>query len=311
MSDRLPQPLAESLLPAAAERASATPVPSLQRPSLTAASRGSGTLVEQSLPALQAWMLEAICGEAPAATRGVVVDGPRLGGAERLGIYRYAYTARLRECLQDDYPVLARSLGDACFEALCLEYVARHPSSAFSLNEFGRHMPELCRHSPLLAAGDFYAELARLEWTLLEVTHAALSPPLDLQALQQVAPEDWARARLTPSASLRVLTFEYPVNAHFQACRAHDIVQPPPAASPSATAVYRRGVELWRMDLTPAMNRVLAALMRGERLADALGQIAVDEQDPEALAEAERSVMVWFQAWVTSSFFTAISIDPA
>jgi hypothetical protein len=115
---------------------------------------------------------------------------------------------------------------------------------------------------------------------------------------------------VTPSESLRLLRFEYPVNAHFQACRANGVVLPPPAASPCATAVYRRGVELWRMDLTQAMTRVLGALVRGEQLGHALQQIGVDERDPQAIAEAERSVMVWFQTWVASSFFSAVAIDP-
>lgn len=310
MSDRLPEPQPERLLPTAAERASATP---LYTP-LAAAERREAAVeaVPGDLQGLQAWMLAAICDDVAPATQGVLVDGPRLTGAERLGIYRYGYTARLRECLQDDYPVLARSVGEACFEALCREYVQRYPSRSFSLNAYGRHMPELCLSSPLLAAGAagaFYAELAQLELSLLEVTHACAPAPLDAQTLQQIAPQAWAGARLTPSESLRVLTFQYPVNAYFQACRMHDLVQPPPAASPSATAVYRKGVELWRMDLTPAMTRVLQALIRGEPLAEALAQIAVDERDPEAIAEAERSVMVWFQTWVTSTFFSAVRVD--
>lgn len=309
MSDRLPQPLAEHLTPTAAERASATPAPLPLRAAPRGSAQPRGAPIQHDLPALQAWMLEAICADAPPATRGVVVDGPRLSADDRLGIYRYAYTARLRECLQDDYPVLAQSLGEARFEVLCRQYVQRYPSSSYSLNGFGRHMPQLCRDSDL-PAGDFYAELATLELSLLEVIHAPAPAALDTSVLQQIAPDAWGRARFTPSESLRLLRFEYPVNAHFQACRANGVVLPPPAASPCATAVYRRGVELWRMDLTQAMTRVLGALVRGEQLGHALQQIGVDERDPQAIAEAERSVMVWFQTWVASSFFSAVAIDP-
>jgi len=307
VSDRLPQPMAADGPAYAAERASATPAHVWTQAPRAAHPRDAHLPRPAGLHALQTWLVEAICGPEPAATAGVVKDGPRLSGAERLDIYRHAYSARLQECLRDDYPVLAQTLGDARFARLCQEYVARHPSRGPSLNAFGRHMPELCRSTrELQSAAAFYAELASLEWALVEVTHAAGPAPLSLQDLQRVPPDAWGRARLTGSAALRVLRFEHPVNAHYQACRAHGEVLPLPAASPSATAVYRRGVELWRMDLTPAMTRVLRALLGDASLAEALGCIYVDASDPAAVAEAERSVMTWFQSWVANGFFSAV-----
>ena len=63
------------------------------------------------------------------------------------------------------------------------------------------------------------------------------------------------------------------------------------------------------MDLTPAMTRVLSALFAEASIGEALNQIHVDEQDPSALAEAERSVTVWFSAWVRAGFFASFAID--
>lgn len=259
----------------------------------------------RDLQGLQGWLLDAICGPDAPPVAGIVLDGPRLSGAERLAVYRHAYLARLRECLRDDYPVLARTLGEARFAELCDAYIARHPSRGPSLNAFGRHMPELCRS--LASDGAFCSELATLEWALVEVTHAEAAVPLALEALQRIAPAEWERVRLTGSEALRVLCFEHPVNAHYQACRAEDLLLPLPARCPSATAIYRRGVELWRMDLTPAMTRVLQALLRGEALGQALTRLYVDEHDAAAVAEAERSVLTWFQAWVQSGFFSGIT----
>jgi hypothetical protein len=62
------------------------------------------------------------------------------------------------------------------------------------------------------------------------------------------------------------------------------------------------------MDLTPAMTRVLDALLEGMTIEESLGRIGVDETDPAALAEAERSVMVWFSEWMQGGFFAGVEL---
>ena len=259
-----------------------------------------------ALHELQAWMLDAICETAPPASAAIVTDGPRLSGRERLEIYRHAYTARLTECLRDDYPVLAATLGEDRFEALCREYIALHPSRCPNLNAFGRHMASLCASTNALCHERFWAELAALEWALVEVTHAETPVPLDPNELQQIPADAWAGARLIGSQALRVLSFEYPINAHFQAYRGEGTLLPPPAARPSTTAVYRHDVTLWRMDLPAAMAPVLRALLAGEPIGGALAQLQVDAQDAGALADAQQRLMKSFRDWVANGFFIRV-----
>jgi len=57
------------------------------------------------------------------------------------------------------------------------------------------------------------------------------------------------------------------------------------------------------------MTRVLDALLEGVTIEESLGRIGVDESDPAALAEAERSVMVWFSEWMQGGFFAGIELD--
>jgi hypothetical protein len=72
--------------------------------------------------------------------------------------------------------------------------------------------------------------------------------------------------------------------------------------------VYRRGFVVWRMDLTPAMAGLLDALFGGATLGEALGAIAVHAEDADALAEAERNVMLWFREWVAGGFFARVEL---
>lgn len=308
MADRLPEPRAMPLPPSAAERASATP--GVGQTGAANVQPRQGLPLPRSLREQQAWLLDAITAPEPRDPSGVVRERPKLSAAGRLHIYRHAYRARLVEVLRDDYAVLAESIGDDAFEALCHVYIEQHPSRSANLNHYGQHMASVCAASEL-PARVFLSELAALEWALVEVIHAEAGT-LDPEALQRVPPEAWAGARLVPSDALRLLRFTHPVNAYYQACRTRETgapTPPLPAAGASATAVYRRDPTLWRMDLTPAMTRVLAALLTERTIAEALAQIGVDEHDHAALGEAERSVMTWFQAWVSSGFFSGVRVD--
>lgn len=222
---------------------------------------------------VQVWMVSAITGTEVNRVNPerFVTRGPRMSAAERLEVYRSAYRARLVECLRDDYPVLARTLGDDRFESLARAYIERHPSSSPNLNRFGGHVPRFVREQKMSWAGipaRFASELASLEWSIVEVVHADASDSLDVSELQRSPPERWAGAHFVSSEAVRLHRFEYPVNAYYQARLERDDVtgHAVPLPSPSVTVVYRKNVKVWRMDLTPMMASVLTPLLSGEPL---------------------------------------------
>ncbi len=231
---------------------------------------------------------------------GIVKPTDRMTAVERMGIYQYAYHARLVGCLEDDYPVVADALGASRFELLARKYIEAHPSDRPNLNPFGRHFPEfVATQKAWLDDWAFIRDLARLEWALVEVLHAAPHEGLSMASLEALPQVEWPEIRLPPSPTLRFLELDYPVNAYFQANRRGESVAIP-APSPSATAVYRVGYRLWRMDLSPAMAEVLGALVRGATLGEALACL----EDPRFAEEVkETQVMVWFKEWVVGGFF--------
>jgi hypothetical protein len=314
VSDRLPSPVRDGAGEAPLfERASATSARVVTFGNALGAVTAKEALPFASLRELEERMVEAITGSEAAATAAAlrITAGPSLDARQRLEIYRFGYRARLVECLDDDYPMLARTLGASVFEQLAHQYIERFPSRSPSLNAFGRRMSELCRVADLGeydALRPFLAELAALEWALVEIIHAKEPPPFDLAALKAIPVERWGTARLRRSDAVRVLHFDYPVNAYYQACRLQNQLPTIPSPARSATAVYRRSWKLWRMDLTPAMTRVIDALLDGVTIEESLGRIGVDESNPDALAEAERSVMVWFSEWMQGGFFAGIEL---
>jgi hypothetical protein len=245
----------------------------------------------------------ALAGE---PTERVILAGAMTSAVEGLEVYHHAYRSRLIECLVDDYPALHHALGAEAFAAVAARYIVRHPSRSPNLNAFGRHMETFCRAQEDPQAG-FWADLARLEWALVEILHAEDAPALAGEELARYPMEAWSDARLLPSHTLRICRFDYPVNAFFQAFK-NDETPQVPAPAPLALAVYRQGFTLWRMVLTPTMADLLEDLVGGATLGDAVGAMEKRIRDPDALSEAARDVMAWFSSWVQGGFFRGVAI---
>jgi hypothetical protein len=329
VTDRRPEPTEAKGDAFIHERASATPRSPVSRAGAVRAvtARRKVPAAKASLRALQEWFEDVITNPgAPAdgvagAKHGgafgvrsakdlerVVTAGPRQTALRRLAVYHHAYRARLVEVLADDFPSVQRTVGEDAFEALCHAYVEKHPSRDPNLNHYGKKVPAFLAARRSLEGRRFLSDLAALEWAMIEAIHAPDAAVLDPAALASVPPERWAYARLPKSDSLRILRFAYPANRYLQALR--DGKGPSvPAREASATAVYRHGKRIWRMDLTPAMAGLLDDLFAGQTLGEALGSIEAHAEGPDALAEAERQVMVWFRAWVEGGFFARVEFD--
>ncbi len=233
------------------------------------------------------------------AVEEIVTPSARMTAVDRLGIYQFAYHARLVECLADDYPAVKTAIGEDTFETVARRYIAKHPSQNANLNSFGSSFAGfVAEQSDWLEHHAFLADLARLEWAMVEVLHAPAAPALLLSGLSQLAPEAWGRIELSPAPTLRFLELDHPANAFLQATRDGESPEIPPPAW-SATAVYRQGYTIWRMGFTRPMARVLSALLEGQNLSDALDRLDVADT-------SEGDVMVWFREWVSGGFFSAI-----
>jgi hypothetical protein len=261
------------------------------------------------LGAQQGWLSRAITGaSAPPDAARMIAPGPRMTPGERLQIYRDGYRGRLVECLADDYAAVRFLLGEGPFEAMAHAYIDEHPSQSPNLNGFGRSMgPFLAERAEAAGAPGvdlFAADLARLEWAIVEAIHAAPSPPLTLDRFEPMTPDEWATARLIPAASVRILRLGHDANAYYQAFR-DDARPSAPGPTSSATLVHRKGWVVWRSDLTPAMARLLEAIVAGAPLGEALDTSISDEDEDEG---TQAHVTHWFRDWVGGGVFTAVEL---
>ncbi len=78
----------------------------------------------------------------PGEIEQVVGRSAALDGLERLEIYARAYYARLVECMEAEFPILARAVGEELFREFAVGYLECYPSRSYTLNHLGGRFAE-------------------------------------------------------------------------------------------------------------------------------------------------------------------------
>lgn len=274
------------------------------------------------LPRLQRWMQEVVVQPgtveeaiaSPAAEReivaarleDVVTPSHSLTSAERVGVYHGMYLMRMEEALAADYPAIRYQLGDHQFAHLVREYVGQHPSTSYTLNRLGDHLPLFFLEHPEWPRATFLHDLARLELALTEVFDEQESEGVAASDLESVPPEAWATARLRPIPAFRLLAFNYAVVPHLTAYH-HDRPSPEPRRRASWVAVYRRQYSVLRLELSRAEHDLLRALVDGIPLGEALATAASTTKGSRQQARVFR----WFRTWISEGLFAAVDAEAA
>jgi Putative DNA-binding domain len=235
--------------------------------------------------------------------RTVVLPSKTLSSFERLDIYREMYLLRMEEALSTDYPGLKHFLGDAEFLRMVERYVEVYPSSSYTLNRLGDHLPEFVATMANLPKRDFCHELARLELALTGVFDAGETPALTPEAVRAVPQEAWETAQLKPIDAFGLLEFEYPVSRYLGFV---DKENPAPRLARKKTWVvaYRRNYHVHRMDLTQPGYALLSALASGETVGDAIISVMTRKWRP---AVKEKQLFEWFRDWMAEGLFQAVA----
>lgn len=222
-----------------------------------------------------------------AAAKTLLTDKP----TQRLAIYTYAYRARLRDALAEDFPALSAELGPRRFDRLAQAYFAAHPSRHYSIREIGRALPNFLRdHAP---RRPHLSEVAQFEWAQLQAFGAADCAPITLDEFAAVAPAAWPRLGLKLAPSVQLLSFLTSAVARARALRSGETA---PALRRYRKArhclIWRQGLEVFFRPLEPPEALALAAVADGARF-DAMcetlcAQLAAPLVPPYAVALLKR-----------------------
>lgn len=246
----------------------------------------------------------------PSAARdpqSVVLPSKSLSSVERLDLYAYMYYARLLEVMVAEYPSTRQILGREGFARIAREFLARHPSRSRTLNVLSAKFPDfLARRLRRGHRGGFAADVARIERAMEDVFDAPLAGPLAAAELAAIAAPEWSRVRLAVNPALRLLALQFPVNGYMDAVRAGRKPRIPRARRTFAI-VYRRAFQVYRRDQEPAQWRLLAALVSGRTLAQAVrAAVRGRRMSPDRLAVV---LGRWFREWAAAGLFVGVVRD--
>ncbi len=227
----------------------------------------------------------------------------RLSSIERLDIYANMYFYRLRDALRGDFGAVAAVLGESRFHNLITDYLLVHPPSHFSLRYAGQHLAGFLRGHPEGSQRPYLADLARLEWAILEAFDAAEAEPLEAGALAGVPPERWAELRFDLAPSLQLLAVGWPVHEIWRQTQRGDVKIAEPQCEPVWLRVWRQDLQTFHraMDLVEAA--ALQAVYGGACFAEVCEQIA--ERLGEARAPERALALV--SEWLGDGLLTAAS----
>jgi len=235
----------------------------------------------------------------------VILPSKTLQPAQRVEIYQNMYLLRMEEALGTDYPSLKHFLGDDGFFSLVRDYVQVHPSRAFSLNRLGDRLPEFVAVAPDVKRREFCHDLARLERALSQVFDAAETKALTAETIDQVPPDAWEKARLTPIAAFRLLALRYPASAYLDSLKDEQHRHPPARRQDTYVAVYRREYSVYRHDLTRVAHDLLADLVAGKPLGRAVA--AALKRGGRKRPSAD-DLFRWFRQWVSGGVFAKVEL---
>jgi len=234
----------------------------------------------------------------------VVRPSKTLTPVERVGVYQGMYLLRMIEALEGDYPAVAHFLGAEEFADLVTSYAAAHPSTSFTFNRFGRRFPEFIRETRGVRRKAFVADLARLELSVTEVFDAPASPAWPADAIVQIPQDAWETAVLRPIAALRVGAYGHPVNAYLQSVKEENHDHPDTGRKASRVAVWRKGYEVWRLDLSEPAYEFLHALVGGRTFGKAVAASARRLQ-----GSAGDQLFRWLRDWVAEGMFEGVTLS--
>jgi hypothetical protein len=234
-----------------------------------------------------------------------ITPGGRINVAQRLTIYHHAYRARLIEVLQDVFERTWAYLGDEAFADIAEAYIAAHPPSDATLQDFGQSLPDWLRER--FPDDIDIAEVAMIDAMLRSAFEGADAVPLSLGDFAALTEKDWAQIGFAFNPTLRLVPIIHNAAGIWQALENNET--PPPAApleSPTSLLVWRKELRPHFITIGEIEANALQQMMNGESFAGACSTL--DERFPDA--NAGQVMGVALRRWIDDQLIIGLRNRP-
>ena len=213
-------------------------------------------------------------------------------GARRMRVYHHAYRARLGQVLREVFDKTWSYLGDEAFDRAVETYVARHPSTSPSLDDFGAAFPE---HVATLWPGEAdVGELAWLDWTMRRVFDGEDAQALEVGVLASLSGDAWNTIGFVFHPTLAVRAVTTNVGGLWAGLDEGSPLMPAPLEGPMAVRVWRKDLQPQFRTMEAVEATALAELVQGRSFAQVCERLTHQRvEDPVERAAA--LLALWLQ----------------
>jgi hypothetical protein len=250
-------------------------------------------MADPKLRQIESWFWRSIAGEPgeyefEPELAATIEPSRTLNPTGRLEIYADAYFLRLRDVLAEDFPRVAKLVGEETFDHLVRQYLKAHPSMQPSVRHLGRAMAEFIGIREDLPP--WLADLAALEWARFNAFDAPDDEPLTMDKLAGIDPEAWPQLRMAAVRTLAVVNAAWPVH-RLWAEDEHEGLEP----CPTSIRVWRRAdFHVLHAPMDPheaaAVTRLLAGSTFGE-----ICQVFDDLDKQQGAEQAGALLLRWLE----------------
>jgi hypothetical protein len=169
-----------------------------------------------ALRELQAGFAQALV-QGPRQDLAIPILAKGLSGERRFRIYRNNVFHSLSEALRACYPVVEKLVGKPFFDFTARQYIRDCPSVSGNLQQFGTGFADFLRGFAPASDLVYLPDVARLEWAMQAVYHAAEARPLNLNLLAHFPAEDHCKLVFQLHPASRLVTSRFPILQIWQA----------------------------------------------------------------------------------------------
>lgn len=256
------------------------------------------------LAELQSLFQQSVLADTPSPNLLALLRAPvrAESAAETFAVYHDGFRLRMKEFLENDYPVLREALeqpspGAGAFEAIVEAYWRARPSKFRNARWVGAGLPNFLRKTPPWSNNSFVCGLAALEAALARSFDAEDATPLPIEILGVTPAEHWPHLRFGFHASVVAVETSAAALAAYEASQAGETLPETDDRSAVALAVWRRNLEVNYRALDEFEALALREAMAGATFGDLCSALAFSnpERAAEELAAAAGGFLAhWF-----------------
>ncbi|MFL0355600.1 putative DNA-binding domain-containing protein [Erythrobacter sp. GH1-10] len=235
------------------------------------------------------------------------------GNRQALGmsVYRGNYRSALVGALESTFERTARYVGEATFKRVCAHHALANPPSGWTIDEAGEGFDATC--AELFANNPEVAELAWLEWTMLQVANAPDCEPIDAdgfaEATAAFGDEDWMglRVQFQPRAVAHVVRTN--LSGLWNALEdSSELDRPEPRlAEPRGCIVAREQERPVFQMVEPDSAEAFALIQAGGTYGELILHLAGEEPELKHVQKAAMRAGAILGEWVNEGLVTGLS----